>query len=86
MYIAFSFPDSRRMEGVVLSIRFGYMRVAVPGQTDSMEFHLTDGYWTSENGERVELDSLVAIAGIEADHLSASKPAVTSAAGLTMYS
>jgi hypothetical protein len=35
------------------------MRVAIGGQKDTVELRLADSYWTTETGERVELDSLV---------------------------
>jgi hypothetical protein len=61
MHLTFSFPAGRRIEGVLLAIGRYEMRVALPEQQDTVEFRLVDGYWTAEDGERIELDALVHI-------------------------
>ena len=59
MPVTISFTSGRRtMEGLVLAIGRFTMRVAVPGQSDALEFQYTDGCWTHSDGERLELDAL----------------------------
>jgi len=77
MYITLSFPDQRRLEGVVLAIGAGRMRVAVCGKSDTLDFRLVDGYWTAESGERVELDSLIALTSIANSSVSGYEHAMT---------
>jgi hypothetical protein len=59
MYLTFRFPDGRRLEGVLLAVGKNEMRVGVPGHPDVLGFRLVEGYWTAENGERIELESLI---------------------------
>ena len=84
MHITLSFPDQRRLEGVVLAISADQMRVAVAGKSDTADFRLIDGYWTAESGDRVELDSLIALTSTAEFLASERKHAMTAAARNTM--
>jgi hypothetical protein len=74
MYLTIRFPDGRRLEGVLLAVGKHEMRVGVPDQQDVLEFRLVEGYWTAENGERIELESLIrtSAAGMPAEVKSLS--------------
>jgi hypothetical protein len=64
MHLTFSFLDGRRMEGMLLTIGRDHMRVAVPGREDAVEFRLVEGYWATEDGERLELESVIEMASV----------------------
>ena len=36
-----------------------HMRVAIPGHEDTVEFRRADGYWRTEDGEQIELESVI---------------------------
>ncbi len=59
IHLTMGFSNGRRIEAVLLSLSSDEMRVAVPGQTDALCFRRVDGEWTSEDGERIELESIV---------------------------
>ena len=59
MHLTFSFLDGRRMEAMLLTIGRDHMRVAFSGWEDAVEFRLVEGYWAAEDGERIELESII---------------------------
>jgi hypothetical protein len=58
MYLMLSSLDGTTVEGLLLAVNRNQMRVAVPGQADALEFRLVGDQWTSEDGQRIELDFL----------------------------
>ena len=74
MHLTFSFLDGRRMEGMLLTIGRDHMRLAVPGQEDAVEFRLVDGYWVAEDGERIELESVITNGESDSDAIAAERP------------
>ena len=59
MYLTISFADGRMLEAVLLAVSRDRMRLAIQGRAETAEFRLVDGEWTSEEGEKIELESLV---------------------------
>lgn len=62
------------MEGMLLAITTDEMRVAVAGHEDAAHFRRIGGYWTSEAGERIDLESIVFAEGESGLAGSAPKP------------
>jgi hypothetical protein len=59
LFSIFSFTDGRTMEGMLLAAGTDYMRLAIPGLADTMVIRQVAGYWTTEDGERIELESVM---------------------------
>ena len=64
MHLTFSFPDGRRIEGILLTIGRDHMRVALSAWEDVVEFRRVEGYWTAEDGERIELESIIELESV----------------------
>ncbi len=59
MLLTISYGDGRFVEAVLLAVSRERMRLAVRGRAETLEFRLVDGEWTSEQGDRIELESLI---------------------------
>jgi hypothetical protein len=59
MHLIFSFPDGRRMEGILLAVSPDQIRIAITGEEDAVEFRRLDGYWNTEDGVHIELESVI---------------------------
>jgi hypothetical protein len=85
MHLTFSFLDGRRMEGILLTIGIDHMRVALSGWEDAVEFRRMQGYWAAEDGERIELESLIELESVvmnsesDSDAIAEERPLVTPA-------
>jgi hypothetical protein len=53
------YPNSQRVEVVVLHVGRFSMRVIAPGSSDTTELKLDYGQWTDEAGVSIEFDSLI---------------------------
>jgi hypothetical protein len=60
MYMIIRYLTDARFNAVVLSASGDQMRVVVEGRAETADFKYVDGYWTDENGARIEVESLVA--------------------------
>jgi hypothetical protein len=63
MYLTISFGDGRHVDAVLLAMSRDRMRVVIPDQMDTVEFRLVYGEWTTEDGDQIELGSLLAHGG-----------------------
>ena len=47
-------------EGVLLAAGRNVMRISLPGLSDTLEVRLSNGAWTAGDGEKFEIDAVVA--------------------------
>ena len=59
MLMILCYPTGRRVDGVLLATGQDRMRLAVRGRNETIELRREDGRWTSEDGVRVELESVI---------------------------
>jgi len=59
MHVIFSYESGQRTEGILLAVSPGRLRVVVRKLNDTVEFRLTEGRWISEDGDPVEIESLI---------------------------
>jgi len=64
MYLTILDSNGGRREGILLAAGELKMRVGFRGCTDTVELLRTGGQWVSDDGEPVELESLVADASL----------------------
>ncbi|MGD0869768.1 MAG: hypothetical protein ABSB88_09475 [Bryobacteraceae bacterium] len=62
MQLTLLYPGSRRIDAVVLAADYGRMRIVIPNRRDTVELRLTGRQWTSEEGESVEIEAILACA------------------------
>ena len=60
MQLTLLYPGSRRIDAVVLTANHDRMRIVLPNRRDTVELRLTGNRWTSEEGESVEIEAVVA--------------------------
>ena len=60
MQLVLQYPTGLRVEAVLLAVTRSRMRVALRDRADTVEFRLRDGRWTSDQGEAIELESMIA--------------------------
>ena len=60
MQLTLLYPGSRRIDAVVLAANHDRMRIVLPNRRDTVELRLTGNRWTSEEGESVEIEAVVA--------------------------
>jgi hypothetical protein len=72
MYLRFSRGDGRSSEAILLGAGRFYLRVAVPGEQDTMELKLVNGDWITEDGKIVVLDCLIGSGEMGLPAISAS--------------
>ena len=51
--------EGRQVEALLLSVSSDRLRVVIPGRSDTAEFRIVDGQWTSESGAQVELGAIL---------------------------
>jgi hypothetical protein len=66
MHIMISFATGHRVEGILLAASDSFMRVVVPSGRETMELRRVAGCWESEEGEPIEIESIVTSIGVEA--------------------
>lgn len=59
MYLMYSSSDRCIVNALLLAVGKNRMRLAVPGQPDTLELRLVDGLWTQDNGETVTIESII---------------------------
>jgi hypothetical protein len=73
------------MEGMLLTIGSDHMRVAFSGWEDAVEFRRVEGYWVAEDGERIELESVIELESLvingesDSDAIAEERPLATPA-------
>jgi hypothetical protein len=55
------FAGGRRVNALILSASTDCLRVVIPGHNDTEEFHMVEGGWLSDRGERMEIGALLSI-------------------------
>ena len=59
MYVMLTTSDRFAFGALLLAVGKTTMRLAVPGQSDTLELHLIEGHWTGEDGRPVTIDSMI---------------------------
>ena len=60
MHLMLLYPGSRRIDAVVLAANQDRMRIVIPNRRDTVELRLAGSQWTSEEGESVDIEAVVA--------------------------
>jgi hypothetical protein len=60
MHMILSYETGKRTEGILLAVSPGRMRVVVRERNDTVELSLIGDRWISEDGDHVEIESLIA--------------------------
>ena len=60
MYTLMVLGGGRQVDALLLSASAERLRVVMPGRSDTAEFRLVDGQWTSDSGEHVEVGAILA--------------------------
>ena len=60
MYTLMVLGGGRQVDALLLSASAERLRVVMPGRSDTSEFRLVEGRWTSESGEHVEVGAILA--------------------------
>ena len=63
MLMTMRFQNGLRAEAVVLTAGNETMRVVIDSQRDTIELHQVDPCWYTEDGEEIEIEALVPLAG-----------------------
>ena len=74
MHMIISFRDRRRVEAIVLALSADRMRIILPDCEDAVELRQAQGVWTSEDGEPIEIESMIAGTDMSALLSSLSAP------------
>jgi hypothetical protein len=59
MFMTLCYPTGRRVEGVLLATGRDRLRLAVRGRNETIELHVEEGRWVSDEGVQVELESVI---------------------------
>ncbi|MEO8596442.1 MAG: hypothetical protein ABI759_24195 [Candidatus Solibacter sp.] len=70
-----------RVEAVLLAATTERMRIVVESQQDAIELHKVDACWRTENGEEIEIEALIPVAGTDIAGFCAEVYPRTNAAG-----
>ena len=65
MLMTIRYRNGHRVEAVLLAANREQMRAAIASQHDTIELHKVDARWFTEGGAEIEIESLVALAGID---------------------
>jgi len=63
MLMTIRYQNGLRAEAVVLTADNERMRVVIDSQRDTIELHQVDACWYTEDGEEIEIEALVPLAG-----------------------
>jgi hypothetical protein len=78
MYLLIRYPGGIIVEGVMLAKGTNRLRVAVAGFPDTVELKRAGALWSTDGGEQVEFDFLMA------DRYQAKRPSHSKAVGAAM--
>jgi hypothetical protein len=81
MYTLMVLGGGRQVDALLLSASAERLRVVMPGRSDTSEFRLVEGQWTSESGERVEVGAILAADMADAKRVLGNAQGRTRAAG-----
>jgi hypothetical protein len=74
MHTSLLYPNGRRADGFILSISEDTMRVVLKRSADTVELRRVGGDWTSEDGSRIEFESLLIAGDIDLLRHTQTKP------------
>ena len=63
MLMTIRYQNGLRVEAVVLTADNERMRVVIDSQRDTMELHQVDACWYAEDGDEIEIEALIPLAG-----------------------
>jgi hypothetical protein len=72
MLMTIRYQSGLRVEAVVLAANRKRMRVAIDSEPDTMELHMVDACWHTEDGVEIEIEALIPIAGTDVSAFSAT--------------
>ena len=81
MYTLMVLGGGRQIDALLLSASAERLRMVLPGRSDTSEFRLIEGQWTSESGEHVDVGAILATDIADARRVLGSAQARTRAAG-----
>ena len=81
MLMTIRYQSGLRVEAVVLAANRERMRVAIDSEPDTMELHMVDACWHTEDGVEIEIEALIPIAGIDVSGFCATAYPRTNCAG-----
>ena len=82
MYTVIILPGGRQVDALLLSASTNRLRVVMPGRSDTAEFQLIEGRWTSESGGRVDLGAILSEDSADVQRVLANARPRTLSAGL----
>ena len=81
MLMTIRYQDGLRIEAVLLAAGRDRMRVAAGAQRDTIELHKVDGCWFTEEGDEIEIEALIPLAGTDVSSFCAAVYPLRSVAG-----
>jgi hypothetical protein len=81
MYTLMIFGGGRQVDALLLSASAERLRVVMPGRSDTAEFRLIEGQWTSESGEHADVGAILAADITDARRVLGNAHGRTRAAG-----
>jgi hypothetical protein len=81
MLMTIRFQNGLRVEAAVLAANCDRMRVAVDSQGDTIELHMADASWFTQEGAEIEIEALIPVAGTDVSLFCAAVYSRTIAAG-----
>jgi hypothetical protein len=81
MYTLLILGGGRQVDALLLSASAERLRVVMPGRSDTSEFRLIEGRWTSESGDHVDVGAILAGDVAEAKWVLGNAQGRTRAAG-----
>jgi hypothetical protein len=60
MQLTLLYSGGCRIDAVVLAANHDRIRIVIPNRRDTVELRLTGNQWTSEEGESVDIEAVVA--------------------------
>jgi len=81
MLMSIRYQSGHRVEAVVLAANRERMRVAIDSEPDTIELHMVDACWRTEDGVEIEIEALIPIAGIDVSGFCAMAYPRTNCAG-----
>ena len=81
MYTLIVLGGGRQVDALLLSASAERLRVVMPGRSDTSEYRLIEGQWTSESGDHVDVGAILAADIADAKRVLGNAKPRTRAAG-----
>ena len=81
MLMTIRYQSGLRVEAVVLAVNRERMRVAIDSEPDTVELHMVDACWHTEDGAEIEIEALIPIAGTNVSRFCATVYPLSNCAG-----